>query len=108
MAVVSPEAADTSAVAAALLATAEELGLPLTVVATTSDAAHGIGFVVPDEVANKFHKHMVSSQNPIRVDLEAAEEAAVEPEAELEPEKPKRAVGRPRKAAASAEPETEE
>lgn len=39
--------------AAKLLAAAEELGLPASVVATTSDGLFGMGFLVPDEVAEE-------------------------------------------------------
>lgn len=41
------------AVARKLLDAADELGLPASVVATTSDGLFGMGLLVPDEVAEK-------------------------------------------------------
>lgn len=41
--------------AAGLLEAAAALGLPASVVATNSDTPLGIGFVVPDEVAEKWN-----------------------------------------------------
>lgn len=41
--------------AAGLLKAAADLGLPASVVATNSDTPLGIGFVVPDEVAEKWN-----------------------------------------------------
>lgn len=109
MAFIHPVAEDFSAVAKATLAAAAELGLPATVVKSSSDGRWGMGLIVPDAVAEAFAKHMESSQYPIRVDLDeqAEPEAEVEAEAdESEPEpedKPKR--GRPRKATAKTETE---
>ncbi len=118
MAVVSPGPQDTSAVARALLAAADKLGLPATVVATTTDGAFGTGFVVPDELMGVFGEFMESAHEPIHVSLtakanqepepELAVDEEPEPEPEPEPEaKPKRGPGRPRKTVA-AETETEE
>ena len=70
-------------VAQKLLAAAEELGLPASVVQTTSSGLFGLSFLVPDEVFD----HMVG----------AVKEP--EPEVEPEPERPKKKVGRPKKAA---------
>jgi len=76
-------AEQTSATASKLLAAAQELGLPANVVATTSSGMFGIGFVVPDEVAEAAGLTV---------------KAKAEAEAEVAPKAPaKRAVGRPRR-----------
>ena len=120
MAFIHPVAEDFSAVAKATLEAAAELGLPATVVKSSSDGRWGMGLIVPDKVAEAFHKYMESSQYPIRVDMDELlvpvvelELEAEEPEPEPEPDdeaedKPKRGPGRPRKAAAKAKTETEE
>lgn len=75
-------------VARKLLAAAEELGLPASVVQTSSDGVYGLMFIVPDEVSDLAF-------------------SAEEPEAEAEPEKPKRKGGRPKKAVAVVEEVTD-
>lgn len=98
MAVIHPVAEDFSAVAKAALAAAEDLGLPVTVVAATSSADHGMGLVVPDEVAAKFGDFMESSLQPIRVERDTEPEVAEETEAPA-----KRGPGRPRKVTTETE-----
>lgn len=75
-----------------LLAAAEELGLPASVVQTTSSGVFGLSFVVPDVVLDQVIKNEVG-------DVEVGDP---EPEVE-EPVKPKKKVGRPKKAVAVEE-----
>lgn len=118
MAVIHPQGPDVTQTATALLQAAQELDLPQTVVATTSSAEYGTGFVVPDEVARKFHKYMKSSVAPIRVDMDSdvanepepepeldnpVPESTPEPEPEDKPSKSTPAKRGPRKAASKSE-----
>lgn len=73
-----------------LLAAAEKLGLPASVVETTSSGVFGLSFVVPDRVLDQVIKDTVGDEEPDK-------------EPESEPEKPKKKVGRPKKAAAVEE-----
>ena len=75
----------------ALLKAAQELGLPASVVATSSDGVFGFSLIVPDEVHAKAFPDL-------------AEEAKVQ----LDEEPPKRKGGRPRKAAAEPVVEVQE
>lgn len=81
MAVVHVPPGEATEVARKLLAAAEELGLPVSVVATASDGVWGFSFIVPQEVADK-----------------AYEPDAQEPQEAAEPVK--RKPGRPRKVVA--------
>ena len=107
MAIVSALPERMGAVAAGLLAAAEKLGLPASVVATSSDTPLGLGFIVPDEVATVYHRGdlqidhkgqqslvttitdigtavfveseaVTGNENVVEVTVEAAEEAAPE------------------------------
>jgi hypothetical protein len=69
-----------------LLKAAAELGLPASVVATTSDTLMGLGFDVPDEVALRWQETQAAPQEP--------EGAVVVTEPEPEPEAPKTRTGR--------------
>jgi hypothetical protein len=80
---------EAAAVIRELLAAAQELGLPPSVVRTSSDGLFGFSLIVPDEV------HLLAN-GVTQDDLDAVQE----------PEKPKKKGGRPRKAA--AEPVVEE
>lgn len=85
-------------VARKLLAAAEELGLPATVVRTASDGVWGFSFVVPQEVADRAYHGWDAN-------LGTEEPEASEPA----PEEPvKRKPGRPRKAAVASDGKPEE
>jgi len=75
-----------------LLAAAETLGLPPGVVETTSSGLYGLSFRVPDEVWVQMVR-----------DLATGDEPEPDEEPEDEPQKPKKKVGRPKKAAAAKE-----
>lgn len=78
-----------------LLAAAEQLGLPASVVATSSDGTFGFSLIVPDEVHAKAFPALYAEA---KTQLE-------DPEPEPEPA-PKKKGGRPRKVV--AEPVVEE
>ena len=81
-----------------LLAAAEKLGLPASVVETTSSGVFGLSFLVPDAVLDQVIKDTVSGGED---DKEPA------PESEPELDKPKKKVGRPKKAVPVAEEVTD-
>lgn len=80
-------------IAQRLLAAAAELGLPASVIETTSSGVFGLSFIVPDEVFDRMVEN-TSDEEP-------------EPEQQPEPEKPKKKVGRPRKVVPVAEEVTD-
>jgi hypothetical protein len=111
MALVSPSGRDFTVVARALLKTAEKLGLDPAVVRTDSDGLYGMGFRVPDELADRFVEFLEDAQDPINVSVLALPKAGgdeepvtirvEEPVADAEPEKKtpaKKGPGRPKKA----------
>ena len=91
MAIVSAPPERMTETAAGLLAAAAALGYPATVVATTGDTPLGLGFQVPDEVADKWHAEGVVSVSEVFDKIDDPEETKA-------PEAPqKRGPGRPRK-----------
>lgn len=88
MAVVHVPPSEATEVARKLLAAAQMLGFPASVVATSSDGVFGFSFVVPDEVEQAAMRGWGADRQP-------------EPDPEPAP---KRKGGRPRKTVAS-EPE---
>jgi hypothetical protein len=93
MKTISPPGSLMTEVAGQLLVSAEALGYPADVVATTSGAEFGYGFTVPDDV---FDHWFLSRREPGTVDpkdLETAEAVIlVEPEPKPEPKRKGRGV----------------
>lgn len=111
MAVVHVPQNEAAPVIRELLAAAERLGLPASVVATSSDGIFGFSLIVPDEVGDMAAQIRIENRKSEPAKKSAAKEpaklelAAEEPVAE---EPAKRKPGRPRKATAPAVDEAPE